>query len=49
MCLRREEFVGYKDDWFMIEEKITLYENDTKKIYKNLGWDYTELHFNDLH
>ena len=48
MCIRRSGFVPRKDDWFMIEEKIPLYEEDAKKICKKLGWEFIELIFTDF-
>ena len=48
MCIRREDFIPRKDDWFMIEEKISLYEADAEKICNILGWEYKELIFNNF-
>lgn len=46
MCLRRPDFIPRKDDWCMIEEKIELYDDDTKIIYDMLGWEYAPINFN---
>ena len=48
MCMRREGFVPKKDDWFMIKEKIILYEADVEKMYAILEWDYEELNFDNF-
>lgn len=48
LCMRRDGFAPKKDDWFMIEEKIDLYETDARLIFEKLGWEYTEIRFVDF-